>query len=323
MINRNRGERIDHKRGFIALYSGVWETTKCMKITEKSKRALITRLINRFVSNGTKSLASSLRAISSFIFATRVIIEQGEKYQLVSQHFDETANWIYERNWQQTCRPSDKEKENIREEEANGKMFDDFRTSYFSRHFNKLLLCSTILPLQLRHVQSSRERSKIEEHGQFANQFSIKLLEFSVCVFVSENLERGNTSRLGFRLEEEEKETRLINWQIVARYSNRPRRNDSLELRLLSTFRSLCNCVGQDETPSRLYPARLIETGTTLDSLERRVVFQEAGRHRGVGNDRWNVANYWILKDRVRWSWQETRRIYKENRPKVHFVGRL
>lgn len=179
-------------------------------------------------------------------------------------------------------------------------MFDDFRTSYFSRHFNKLLLCSTILPLQLRHVQSSRERSKIEEHGQFANQFSIKLLEFSVCVFVSENLERGNTSRLGFRFEEEEKKTRLINWQIVARYSNRPRRNDSLELRLLSTFRSLCNCVGQDETPSRLYPARLIETGTTLDSLERRVVFQEAGRHRGVGNDRWNVANYWILKDRVR-----------------------
>lgn len=171
--------------------------------------------------------------------------------------------------------------------------------------------------------RGNEERSKIEEHGQFANQFSIKLLEFSVCVFVSGNLERGNTSRLGFRLEEEEKETRLINWQIVARYSSRPRRNDSLELRLLSTFRSLCNCVGQDETPSRLYPARLIETGTTLDSLERRVVFQEAGRHRGVGNDRWNVANYWILKDRVRWSWQETRRIYKENRPKVHFVGRL
>lgn len=171
--------------------------------------------------------------------------------------------------------------------------------------------------------RGNEERSKIEEHGQFANQFSIKLLEFSVCVFVSGNLERGNTSRLGFRLEEEEKETRLINWQIVARYSSRPRRNDSLELRLLSTFRSLCNCVGQDETPSRLYPARLIETGTTLDSLERRVVFQEAGRHRGVGNDRWNVANYWILKDRVRWSWQETRQIYKENRPKVHFVGRL
>lgn len=80
--------------------------------------------------------------------------------------------------------------------------------------------------------RGNEERSKIEEHGQFANQFSIKLLEFSVCVFVSENLERGNTSRLGFRLEEEEKETRLINWQIVARYSSRPRRNDSLELRL-------------------------------------------------------------------------------------------
>lgn len=132
---------------------------------EKSKRALITRLINRFVSNGTKSLASSLCAISSFIFATRVIIEQGEKYQLVSQDFDETANWIYERNWQQTYRSSDKEKENIREEEANGKMFDDFRTSYFSRHFNKLLLCSTILPLQLRHVQSSRERRKKQDRG--------------------------------------------------------------------------------------------------------------------------------------------------------------
>lgn len=85
--------------------------------------------------------------------------------------------------------------------------------------------------------------------------------------------------------------------------------------RLLSSFRSLCNCVGQDETPSRLYPARLIETGTTLDSLERRAVFQEGHRPPPwCWNDRWNVANYWILKDRVRRSWQETRRIYKENR---------
>lgn len=186
--------------------------------------------------------------------------------------------------------------------------------SCFSRLFNKLLLCSTILPLE--NVQSSggkKGRSKSEEHGQFANQFSIKLLEFSRprCVFVSENLERENTSRLGFRLEEEEKETRLINWQIVARYSNRPRRNDSLELGRLF-FRSLCNCVGQDETPSRLYPARLIETGTTLDSLERRVVFQKPPPW--CWNDRWNLANYWILEDRVRWSWQETRRICKENR---------
>lgn len=176
------------------------------------------------------------------------------------------------------------------------------------------------LTFRTENVESSggkEGRNKSEEHGQFANQFSIKLLEFSRlrCVFVSENLERENTSRLGFRLEEEEKETRLINWQIVARYSNRPRRNDSLELRLLSSFRSLCNCVGQDETPSRLYPARLIETGTTLDSLERRAVFQEGHRPPPwCWNDRWNVANYWILKDRVRRSWQETRRIYKENR---------
>lgn len=127
-----------------------------------------------------------------------------------------------------------------------------------------------------------------------------------------------NTPRglVGFRLEEEEKETRLINWQIVARYSNRPRRNDSLELRLLSSFRTLCNCVGQDETPSRLYPARLIETGydTRFPGTTRRFPRGARPPPWWRWNDRWNVANYWILKDRVRWSWQETRRIYEENR---------
>lgn len=135
-----------------------------------------------------KSLASSLCAISSFILATRVIIEQArEKCQLVSQDFDETANWIYEResrNWQQTYRFSDGEKENTRRRRG----WKDFRTNHFSRLFDKLLLCSTtLLPLEWR--TSNRREGRKEERGTRPICESVlhkiaRLLETSVCLCV-------------------------------------------------------------------------------------------------------------------------------------------
>lgn len=47
------------------------------------------------------------------------------------------------------------------EEEENGKMLERFSDELFSRLFNKLLLCSTILPLELR--TSNRREGRKEE----------------------------------------------------------------------------------------------------------------------------------------------------------------
>lgn len=108
-----------------------------MKITQKSKRALITRLINRFLSNGTsptKSLASSLCAISSFIFATRVIIEQGEKCQLVSQELMKRQIEFMRGSRGIGSKRTDSRTEKNRiyeEEEENGKMLERFSDKLF------------------------------------------------------------------------------------------------------------------------------------------------------------------------------------------------
>lgn len=100
-----------------------------MKITQKSKRALITRLINRFLSNGTsptKSLASSLCAISSFIF-----VLLSSKVKNVSSFLSTLMKRQIEfmrgsRGIGSKRTDSRTEERRIYEEEENGKMWEKF-----------------------------------------------------------------------------------------------------------------------------------------------------------------------------------------------------
>lgn len=89
---------------------------------------------------------------------------------------------------------------------------------------------------------------------------------------------------------------RLINWQIVARYSTTS--NYSLDGTfdpVQDSFRSLYRA----DCSLEQHPTRFIETRTILDSPEQRAFFQEAGHHAAGNPDQSNDANYWIPKDRV------------------------
>lgn len=90
------------------------------------------------------------------------------------------------------------ERKRIHEEGEVGKIFGRIISRVFSTSFSFARLHSYLQNRERPIV--GREERKSEEHGQFANQFSIKLLDFSRprCVFVSEDLGREYTSRPGW-----------------------------------------------------------------------------------------------------------------------------
>ena len=128
------------------------------------------------------------------------------------------------------------------------------------------------------------------------------------------------------REKSERSETRLINRQIVARYSKRfPRWRLRPGAKLFSF-----SLAGWLLLPRARSDERLIESNRTEPNrgYDTRTVPQEAGKHAASGSiriDR-NVANYWIPRDRVvDRDARESRRSssLRENWPKLHFVDRL
>lgn len=163
-----------------------------MKITEKSKRALITRLINRFLSNGTSPTKKpSLEFMRDIIFHTRNLCY----YRASSWKMPARFSGLWWNGKLNLWEGVEELAANVpilgrreREYKRRRRGWKDFRTNHFSRLFDKLLLCSTtLLPLESR--TSNRREGRKEERGTRPICESVlhkiaRLLETSVCLCV-------------------------------------------------------------------------------------------------------------------------------------------